>query len=47
MIQISVTINMDTCRILPSLSQIPHAKVFNKVMASIRKKEIMDSVDAF
>lgn len=47
MIQISVTINRDTCRSLPSLSQIPHTKVFKKVMASIRTREIMDSIDAF
>ena len=44
MIQVSVTINMHTCGSPPSLSQIPHTKAFNKVMASIRKKEIMDAV---
>jgi hypothetical protein len=47
MIQISVFINMDICRSFPCMTQIHHAKVFKKVMASIRKKEIMDSVDAF
>jgi hypothetical protein len=47
MFQISVTINRDTCRSLRLLRQIPHAKVSNKVIASIHEKEFMDSVDAF
>ena len=46
MIQISVSVNMDICRGLPSLIQIPHSKVLKKVMTSMRKRKIMDALRA-